>query len=313
MRRSDVAILAQAIPCSSVRTVLLRRDCLCFCLVQLSTSLLLCFPSAPTPLPHVDEATNKPVPVSPVQAHSSNCGSPDGSVPDLDAVGRTFSAPESGRTVDDLFAAISGIQQWTAKIDPNRSTLGNALVVINNRFSELEQQFDLPASRVLAIETGAASASCVSGSPAESSWPLPGMSVPPQLPGPVTQAPQMNAETCGANLKQARMMKTSVAPFSDSFLANNVVQAFPRGLPKKFQDQRKITRFIARVVVNQPHSCLQPEARCSTLRRSTVIKASNFQLTVPFCKGTATIFVRQSKVQESRDIGRRVAPLWKVP
>ena len=40
---------------------------------------VLCFPSAPSPLLHVDDSHNKPVPVSPAPACSLNFGSLDGS------------------------------------------------------------------------------------------------------------------------------------------------------------------------------------------------------------------------------------------
>ena len=89
------------------------------------------------------DATNKLVPVSPVQAGSSNFGSPDGSAC-LEGM-RSGSEPVSGRAVDDLFAAISGRQRWMAKIDLNKG--------------DLEQTFDRLASHVLAFETGAISAS----------------------------------------------------------------------------------------------------------------------------------------------------------
>ena len=97
---------------------------------------------------HFDDATNKLVPVSPVQAGSSNFGSRDGSAPDLEGMG-SGSEPVSGTAVDDLFAAISG--RWIAKINLNNS--------------DLEQTFDRLASLVRAFETGAISASgclCIS-------------------------------------------------------------------------------------------------------------------------------------------------------
>ena len=66
--------------------------------------VFLCFPSATVPRSHVDEATNKPVPVSPSQANSSNCGSLDGSIPDLDALSAL-----SISTVDERVNDVKGV------------------------------------------------------------------------------------------------------------------------------------------------------------------------------------------------------------
>ena len=85
------------------------------------------------PLSHVDEAHNKPVPVSPVQANPSNLGSPEGSFPDLDAMGRSFSPPASDRSVDETLDVVT---QWMAKADPHINTL---VQVIQSRFNEHEQ------------------------------------------------------------------------------------------------------------------------------------------------------------------------------
>ena len=62
----------------------------------------------------------------------SNMGSPDGSASDLDAMGRIHIALlVPSKTMDDLFAAIAGIQQWMTH---------NALGLIDKRFSRLEQE-----------------------------------------------------------------------------------------------------------------------------------------------------------------------------
>ena len=96
-----------------------------------------------------DDAADKSLPAPPLPAGSSKCGSSDGSASEIEGMGH------NGWPKSILTSA-----PWS-----------NALGVINNRFSELEQTVDLLASRVLAIETGAGSASRISGSPA-GSWPL---------------------------------------------------------------------------------------------------------------------------------------------
>ena len=76
---TSVAILAQAISCSNVRGVFPVHERFCFCLVQLSTTQFCSFPSFP--MARVSDGTN--VPISP----SSNMGSVNGSLPDLEGVG----------------------------------------------------------------------------------------------------------------------------------------------------------------------------------------------------------------------------------
>ena len=81
----SVAILAQAISCSNVRMIFLRHELFWFCLVQVSTTQFCCFP--PFLMARIDDASDRPVPPSPVQLTSSKFGSPNGSVPDVDGMG----------------------------------------------------------------------------------------------------------------------------------------------------------------------------------------------------------------------------------
>ena len=91
-----VAILAQANSCSIVSTIFLRHELFWLSLVQVSTTQFYCFPIAS--MARVDRASDKPVPKSPVQATSSNFGSPDGSGRVLDGMG--------GRTLEEQFRAL---------------------------------------------------------------------------------------------------------------------------------------------------------------------------------------------------------------
>ena len=84
-RLSPVAIVDQAISCSNVRMIFLRHELFWFCLVQVSTTQFCWFP--PAFIARLDDASDRPVPVSPSPATSSNFGSPGGSAPDLDGMG----------------------------------------------------------------------------------------------------------------------------------------------------------------------------------------------------------------------------------
>ena len=80
---APVAILAQAISCSNVRGDYPVHELFWFCLVQVSTAQFCSFSSFL--MSRASDGTD--VPVSPVPASSSNMGSPNGSLPDLDGVG----------------------------------------------------------------------------------------------------------------------------------------------------------------------------------------------------------------------------------
>ena len=59
LKSSSAAILAQAMSCSNLRMVFVRHKLPWLCLVQLSTTLLLCFPTALMSLPRMHDATDK--------------------------------------------------------------------------------------------------------------------------------------------------------------------------------------------------------------------------------------------------------------
>ena len=79
----SVAILAQEPFPVRTCTVFFRSRAFWFCLVQVSTTPFCCF--LPLPMARVSDGTN--VPISPAQASSSNLGSLNGSLPDLEGVG----------------------------------------------------------------------------------------------------------------------------------------------------------------------------------------------------------------------------------
>ena len=80
---TSVALVAQAISCSTVRGIFPVHELFWFCLVQVSTNQLRSFSSFP--MARVSDGTD--VPVSSVPDSSSNMGSPNGSLLDLEGVG----------------------------------------------------------------------------------------------------------------------------------------------------------------------------------------------------------------------------------
>ena len=78
--RNSVTILPQAISCSNVRGVFPVHERFWFCLVQVSATQFCSFPSFL--MARANDGTD--VLVSPLPASSSNLGSPNGSLPDLE-------------------------------------------------------------------------------------------------------------------------------------------------------------------------------------------------------------------------------------
>ena len=152
----------------------LRHELFWFCLVQVSTTTFRCFP--PVFMPRVDDASDRPVPPSPVQLSSSNFGSLNGSGPDIDGL-----ATRPGTSSDEKFdgnlsklahfdvhlAQFPVLQNLTSRMESHvTTTLGGFAA----RLAEKGQHFSAPSARMCKIETSAVSASSVFGS--ARSWAL---------------------------------------------------------------------------------------------------------------------------------------------
>ena len=189
----------------------------------------------------------------------------------------------------------------------NISTLGNALGAINNRFSVIESKFELLASRVLAIETGAAS-----GSPS-GSWPLPGQvggSTATGSRGPSSMDEKRNmrrklVNDIGSeeneNARSAALLQLSCEDCHSGVSAWLRKYIEPDEWPERLHC--KYTSKSARLV-------FETRAKCQAF----VTKFKNgLQYTVdrPHCNSdTCAILVRQSTSPEWREFGRRYAPFW---
>ena len=88
--QKGISLLAQAISCSNMRGVCPVHELFWFCLVQVSTTQFCSFPSFL--MARVSDGTV--MPISPAPASSSNMGSPDGSLPDLEGTGFRASTME---------------------------------------------------------------------------------------------------------------------------------------------------------------------------------------------------------------------------
>ena len=108
--------MAQAISCSSVRGVFPVHEPFWFCLVQVSTTQFCSFPSFL--MARASDGTN--VPISPAPASSSNIGSLDGSLPDLEGTGFRASTVEEKITEICLQSTLFNRTRLGSKIAPKR-------------------------------------------------------------------------------------------------------------------------------------------------------------------------------------------------
>ena len=120
--------------------------------------------------PHVVDASDRPVPKSPVQFTSTNLGSTNGSVSDLDGMGTRPGVTTDEKLdallsqfaqVKEQIAQIRTIEGWMSRMESHVTT---ALGGFAARLTEMEQNFSALTARMCKIDTCVPSASNVSGS-----------------------------------------------------------------------------------------------------------------------------------------------------
>ena len=146
--------MAQAISCSSVRGVFPVHEPFWFCLVQVSTTQFCSFPSFL--MARASDGTN--VPISPAPASSSNIGSLDGSLPDLEGTGFRASTVEWENHWNLAYSQRSSYRtRLGSKIAPKR--LLRQWPPRRQRLQNIEQIVGRLVARVTSLETNAASGS----------------------------------------------------------------------------------------------------------------------------------------------------------
>ena len=137
---SPVAILAFAISCSNVRGVLPVHDRFWFRLVQVCTNQICKFPSFVKA--RMSDGTD--VPISPAPASSSNLGSPNGSLLDLEGTG--FRASSMEEKINDIHLQLP-------------LSLAQTVAAQTTKITNIEQNVGSFAARVTSLEANEASGS----------------------------------------------------------------------------------------------------------------------------------------------------------
>ena len=162
---------SRAISCSNVHGVFPVHERFWFCLVQVSTTQFCCFP--PVLFARASDGTD--VSVSPLPTSSSNMGSPNGSLPDLEGTGYRASTMEE--KINEMFVQIAKLpllMQSISRFENCVQTLSHSVASYDAKITNIEQMVSSLAARVTTLETNATTVS--SGSSSARSWNMLGQS-----------------------------------------------------------------------------------------------------------------------------------------
>ena len=122
-----------------------------FCLVQVSTIQFCRFSFL---MARVSDGTN--VPISPAPASSSNMGSPNGSLPDLEGTGFRACTEEK---INEIYLQLPLFIQTAARIENCVQTLAQTVAAQTTKISNIEQIVGSLVARVTSLKQFAASGS----------------------------------------------------------------------------------------------------------------------------------------------------------
>ena len=191
------------------------------------------------------------------------------------------------------------------------------MTALTTKITSVEQIVGSLAARVAALETGAASASSVSGS--ARSWTLLG-----QTDGS-TASGSRGPGSSDDNRNTRRRPDTFSRP-EDEIVRSAVLLQFPcaqihAGVSTwlaKFWATTNIPsfngpiRFHCKTGSHSARLVFETKTKCQDFVARYKDDGIPYEVNSPFCNISTTILVRQTKSPENREIGRRFAPLWEV-
>ena len=129
----SVAMLVQATSCSNVRGVFTVHELFWFCLVQVTSTQFRCFP--PVLMARASDGTDEPIP--PLPASSSNTGSPNGSLPDLDGTG--YRATTMEEKINEMFVQVAKLPLLKQSVSTFDHTLSQTVASYDAKITNIEQ------------------------------------------------------------------------------------------------------------------------------------------------------------------------------
>ena len=259
------------------------------------------------------------MPVSPVPASSSNMGSPNGSLPDLEGTGYRASTMEE--KINKMFVQIAKLpllMQSISRFENCVQTLSQTVASYNAHIANIEQIISSLAARVTTLETKATSVSSFCGSARS-------RNILGHGDGS-TATGSLGPGSSDDNRNTRRGLHAFSRP-EDEHARSAVLLRFPceqyhTGITNwinNLWERVKHTslfvnpsEFIAKQVPCQPDSCSKQEANVRTLWLEKADDGIPYEIDSPFCNAKTIIAVRQSESPEDRKIGKQFAPLWKV-
>ena len=248
------------------------------------------------------------VPVSPLPASSSNMGSPNGSLPDLEGTGYRASTMEE--KINEMFVQIAKLpllMQSVSRFENCVQTLSHSVASYDAKITNIEKMSSSLAARVTTLETNATTVS--SGSGSARSWNILGHS------GGSTATESLGYHGPGSsdeNRNTRRRLDPSSSP-ADEHARSAVLLRFPCE-----QYHTGITRWINTLLEqsnmpadNRPVTShceagsmsvrlvFESRAKCQDFARYKDYGITN-EIDSPFCSVKTTITVRQSKSIEER-------------
>ena len=268
------------------------------------------------------------VPVSPLPASSSNMGSPNASLPDLEEVG---GRPTS--TMEEKFEAM--LAKRFAQFEVHFAALASIPVLVQgctgfeNSILSLHTISGLChshhfkwwclAARVAAVEAGAASAS--SGSGSASSWNLLGSGDGSTATGSLGSHGQGSSDDSRNTRRRLDTFSSPEEEHARAVLLRFPCKQYREGVSAWINRFWAATNAPALVKPTRIHSktdsmsarlVFETRAKCQDFVARYKDDGMPYEVDSPFCNAKTNIAVRQSESHEDREIEKQFAPLWRV-
>ena len=260
------------------------------------------------------------VPVSPLPASSSNMGSANSSLPDLEGTGNRASTMEE--KINEMLVQIAKLplpMQSVSRFENCVQTLSHTVASYDAKITNIKQMVRSLVARVTTLETNATTVS--SGSGSARSWNMLGQSTGSTATGSLGSDGPGSSDD---NRNTKRRLETSSSP-ADEFARSAALLRFPceqylKGITKWINtlwEESKMIAFNKLVLIHckagstSVRLVFESRAKCQDFVARFKDDGIPFAINGPFCRTSTTITVRQSKSIEDREIGKQFAPFWR--
>ena len=259
------------------------------------------------------------VPVSPLPASSSNMGSPNGSLPDLEGPG--FRASTMEEKINEIYLQLPLFMHNAARIEKCVQTVAQTVAAQTTKTTNIEQIVGSLVARVTSLEQNAASGSSSPDSARSWNAYLDIVTAPQPLgpSGPMAQGRLMTVEIRGVGLIRSPVPKMNQheVPFYWGSRVNSTTLELRTGSiifweTSNIPAHKKPVRIHCKAGSVSARLVFETRAKCQDFFVRYKDDGIPYAINSPFCCAKTTFTVRQSKLLEDRKIGKQFAPLWRV-